>query len=1268
MDEKQIQVLDHQLNGLPKSAPRARTVFRFATPLDLAIIALSCFAAIVAGGLNPLLTVLYGQLVGSFDQFQNGKISGSTLKEDISRFTLYYVYLAIGLFVSVYVTTVGFYYTGERITRTLRRTYLREIIAQNMAFFDTLGAGELTTRITSDITQIQEAITGNLSVSLTAAATFISAYVIAFVEYWKLALILTSTVIVLTVTGTVGVALPVKWTKQSQALESTGATVAEEAISSIGHVTAFGIQEKLVERYDDHLKPAERPGLKAGAVTALMIGMVNAVPYLSYGLSFWEGSRLLVRGELSISGVTTSTLAIVIGAWAVGRVAPNAKSFISSIASAAAILEAIARESPQDPFSTGGDSLENACLDIEFRDVQLVYPSRREVTVLHQLNLVVPASKTTALVGASGCGKSSIIGLLERFYSPTGGEILLGNHNIQSLNLNWLRSQISLVGQEPTLFNTTIFENIAYGLAGQEASLTAQEIQDLVEEAARKANAHDFISGLPLAYQTVVGEKGTQLSGGQRQRICIARAIIKNPQILLLDEATSALDVQAERSVQKALAVASQGRTTIVIAHRLSTVRDADNIVVMADGRIVEQGTHDHLMACNGRYAELVRKQQVSGESAPTAESGEMKSEGTDTEKLLDSESDLGYSPEAEKGTPYSKTQRVPSSASTESTQSKGVTSSWNGLSNAMGLIGKLSRPETILTLVGTVLAIVAGLSVPAQSIIFAKLIDALSLTTARQLRDSVNFWSLMYLVLGLGIFVVWLAHGIIFAYTTEKLVHRARKQCFRHILRQEVGFFHLEENSTGALTSLLSSAPTDLKGLSGPVLGAILTFLATIVGGIVLSLVIGWKLALVCTATIPLVAGFGWVRLAMLSLFADKMKKTHQDSAAYASEAVSAIRTVASLTMETRVLQHYDTIIFSKSRESIHSIFQASAFYALSQSITFLCAALAFWYGGTLLSKHEYTVVQFFICFSALISGAQTAGVIFSYAPGMSKAMGASRDLRTLFNRRPTIDTWDTSGKPFDKKASSGRIEFRNVSFSYPSRPERVVVNNFNLTVQPGQFVALVGASGCGKSTLIGLLERFSDPTSGQILLDDQDISTLDVASYRSAISLVGQEPTLFSGSIRENLLLGTMDDVSDDEIVQACVKAHIYEVVMSLPNGFATDLGSKGIMLSGGQKQRLAIARALLRNTKILLLDEATAALDSRSEAMVQEALNKASEKRTTIAVAHRLSTIQHADVICVLEAGRVVEVGNHRELMRKEGVYAGMVEMQNRGMGFE
>jgi ATP-binding cassette, subfamily B (MDR/TAP), member 1 len=333
------------------------------------------------------------------------------------------VYLAIGMFVSVYITTVGFYYTGERITKSLRRTYLKTVIRQNIAFFDTLGAGELTTRITTDITLIQEGITGNLSVSLTAAATFVSALIITFVVYWKLALVLCSTVVVLTIFGTIGIVLPVKWTKESLACYSSGASIAEEAISSIRHVTAFGIQESMIQRYMKYLKRAERPGLKAGAITTLMISASNAVPYLSYGLSFWEGSRLLVNGEISVSGVTTSTLAVVIGAWAVERVAPNAKAFVHSIASATGVLESIARRSPQDPFSEEGERPESGNSDITFRNVQLIYPSRREVTVLKDLSLVVPASMTTAIVGASGCGKSSIIGLIERFYAPTKGEI-----------------------------------------------------------------------------------------------------------------------------------------------------------------------------------------------------------------------------------------------------------------------------------------------------------------------------------------------------------------------------------------------------------------------------------------------------------------------------------------------------------------------------------------------------------------------------------------------------------------------------------------------------------------------------------------------------------------------------------------------------------------------------------------------------------------------------------------------------------------------------
>jgi ATP-binding cassette subfamily B (MDR/TAP) protein 1 len=406
-----------------------------------------------------------------------------------------------------------------------------------------------------------------------------------------------------------------------------------------------------------------------------------------------------------------------------------------------------------------------------------------------------------------------------------------------------------------------------------------------------------------------------------------------------------------------------------------------------------------------------------------------------------------------------------------------------------------------------------------------------------------------MYLALGLGILFVCIGHSVSFAYTTEKLTRRAREQSFRHILRQDVGFFELEENSIGALTSFLSSAPSDLSGLSGPVIGALLTFLATISGGVILSLAIGWKLALVCTATIPFVAGFGWVRLAVLNLFADKIRKTHQDSAAYASEATSAIRTVASLTMEARVLEHYNVILSRQSKKSFQSILQASALYAAAQSVTFLCAALAFWYGGTLISTHEYSVFQFFICFAALISGSQTAGIIFSYAPGMSKAMNAAQNLKTLFERKPDIDTFNATGHKIDRDFFTGGIELRNISFSYQSRKNHIVLDDLSLTIRPGQNVALVGSSGCGKSTVIALLERFFDPTSGQILVDGYDISRLDVKNYRSLISLVGQEPTLYSGTIRDNIVLGTAKGVTEDQILHACKEANIYDYIMSLP-----------------------------------------------------------------------------------------------------------------------
>jgi len=369
-------------------------------------------------------------------------------------------------------------------------------------------------------------------------------------------------------------------------------------------------------------------------------------------------------------------------------------------------------------------------------------------------------------------------------------------------------------------------------------------------------------------------------------------------------------------------------------------------------------------------------------------------------------------------------------------------------------------------------------------------------------------------------------------------------------------------------------------------------------------------------------------------------------------------------LTRERDVWEKYHDQLVEQNRRSLVPILRSSALYAASQSLTFFCFALGFWYGGTLIGSREYSLFQFFLCFTAIVFGAQSAGMIWSFSPDMGKAKHAAAELKKLFELRPEIDTWSNEGTVVDD--IEGHIEFRDCHFRYPTRPQQPVLRGLDLTIKPGQYIALVGPSGCGKSTTIALLERFYDVLSGSILIDGQELSSLNINTYRNRIALVSQEPTLYKGTIRENILLGAPDEsaISEAQLIQACQRANIYDFIVSLPQGFATLCGSKGSMLSGGQKQRIAIARALLRDPRVLLLDEATSALDSESEQVVQAALDAAAKGRTTIAVAHRLSTIQRADVIYVFDQGRIAERGTHAELMRRKGRYCELVNLQNVG----
>ena len=636
-------------------------------------------------------------------------------------------------------------------------------------------------------------------------------------------------------------------------------------------------------------------------------------------------------------------------------------------------------------------------------------------------------------------------------------------------------------------------------------------------------------------------------SGGQKQRIAIARAVIGDPRILLLDEATSALDTKSESVVQDALDAASQGRTTIVIAHRLSTIKGADNIVVMTEGSIIEQGTHGELVQRHGAYFQLLEAQKLAGDQATQSNSEVQPDISLDEEysELVAVPSKVSSFREKTLSLTKTFTEKSGHGSQGERLQSKAKYSLWTLIS----FIASFNKPEMGIMVLGLFCSILGGSAMPIQALFLGHEISALSLPTEQypKLRHDVNFWSLMFFVLALGVLASYFGQGITFGYGSERLIFRARSKAIRSMLRQDIAFFDVPENSSGALVSMLSTDVTSLAGMSGATLGAIFNALTTIIVALVLACAIDWKLGLVCATAMPVLICCGFLRFWMLAQFSTRSRSAYQTSASYACEATAAIRTIASLTREEDVLETYQSMLVDQAAKDLKSTVQSSILFGASNAGMLCASALGFWYGGTLISNHQISMQDFFISYAAVIFGAQSTGGVFSYAPDMGKSKQAAESLKSLFDRVPEIDTWSDEGVKLDNV--EGSIEFRDVKFQYPTRATQKVLKGVNLTFKPGQYVALVGPSGCGKSTVISLIERFYDPTRGSIFLDGQDISTLNIRDYRSHIALVSQEPVLYSGTIRENILLGTEAEVGEEEVIRACKDANIYDFIVSFP-----------------------------------------------------------------------------------------------------------------------
>uniref|UniRef100_A0ACD5VKI2 Uncharacterized protein n=1 Tax=Avena sativa TaxID=4498 RepID=A0ACD5VKI2_AVESA len=1229
-------------------------MFRYADRTDLLLMLVGTVAAVGNGVSQPLMTVIFGDLIDAF----GGATTGNVLHR-VNKAVLSFVYLGFGTAVVSFLQVACWTITGERQATRIRSLYLKSVLRQDISFFDVeMTTGQIVSRMSGDTVLVQDAIGEKVGKFLQLVATFIGGFVVAFVKGWLLSLVLLACIP--PVVFAAGAVAKILSTISSKGQESYGdaGNVVEQTIGAIKTVVSFNGEKRAIGMYNKLIHKAYKTTVHEGLANGFGMGSVFLIFFSSYGLAIWYGGKLILTKGYTGGKVIGILLAIMTGAMSLGSATPCIAAFAEGQSAAHRLFTTIKRKPEIDSDDRTGKQLEDIRGDVELKDVYFSYPARPEQLIFDGFSLHVSSGTTMAIVGESGSGKSTVISLVERFYDPQAGEVLIDGINIKSLQLDSIRGKIGLVSQEPLLFMTSIKDNIMYG----KEDATFEEIK----RAAELANAANYIDKLPNGYDTLVGQRGAQLSGGQKQRIAIARAIIKNPKILLLDEATSALDVESERIVQEALNRIMVDRTTLVVAHRLTTVRNADCISVVQQGKIVEQGPHDELVLNpDGAYSQLIQLQESrEGEKKVDHRRLDPRSKSTSLSlKRSISRGSAGNSSGHSFTLPFGLPGGIelPEENDRHGENQRGLDGNGEVPKKApMGRLARLNKPEVPIILLGSLAAAVHGVLFPIFGIMIASAIKTFYEPPDKLRKDS-SFWALMCVVLGILSIISIPAEFFLFGIAGGKLIERIRSMSFRSIVHQEVAWFDDPTNSSGALGARLSVDALNVRRLVGDNLALTVQIIATLITGFVIAVITDWKLSLIILCVVPLVGLQGYAQVKFLKGFSQDAKMMYEDASQVATDAISSIRTVASFSSEKRITTIYDHKCEASMKQGVRTGIVGGIGFGFSFLMLYLTYGLCFYVGAQFVRHGQSDFGAVFKVFFALVLATMGVSQSSAMATDSTKAKDSAISVFALLDRKPEIDSSSNEGLTLEEV--KGNIDFRHVSFKYPTRPDIQIFSDFTLHIPSGKTVALVGESGSGKSTVIGLLERFYNPDSGTISLDETEIKSLNISWLRDQMGLVSQEPVLFNDTIRANITYGKDGEVTEEELVAAAKASNAHVFISSLPQGYDTTVGERGIQLSGGQKQRVAIARAILKDPKILLLDEATSALDAESERIVQDALDHVMVGRTTVVVAHRLSTIKGADIIAVLKDGAIAEKGRHQELMDiKDGVYASLVELRS------